>query len=140
MSRLAATFARTAAQGRAALVAFAATVLTRKAALLDDVGHLLLPLLPVTALVCWLVMRQPDLGTTVILAGTIFALLFVAGVRLRYLGLAGIAGVAIGWILMLVGLVGIGISVFYWGPRKRRGSMVRETVYTEDPTQPPPPA
>lgn len=84
-----------------ALVAFAATVLTRKAALLDDVGHLLLPLLPVTALVCWLVMRQPDLGTTVILAGTIFALLFVAGVRLRYLGLAGIAGVAIGWILIM---------------------------------------
>jgi cell division protein FtsW len=84
-----------------ALVAFAATVLTRKAALLDDVGHLLLPLLPVTALVCWLVMRQPDLGTTVILAGTIFALLFVAGVRLRYLGIAGIAGVAIGWILIM---------------------------------------
>jgi cell division protein FtsW len=84
-----------------ALVAFAATVLTRKAALLDDVGHLLLPLLPVTALVCWLVMRQPDLGTTVILAGTIFVLLFVAGVRLRYLGIAGIAGVAMGWILIM---------------------------------------
>ena len=84
-----------------ALVAFAATVLTRKAALLDDVGHLLLPLFPVTALVCWLVMRQPDLGTTVILAGTIFVLLFIAGVRLRYLGIAGIAGVAIGWILIM---------------------------------------
>jgi cell division protein FtsW len=84
-----------------ALVAFAATVLTRKAALLDDVGHLLLPLLPVTALVCWLVMRQPDLGTTVILAGTIFVLLFIAGVRLRYLGMAGIAGLAIGWILIM---------------------------------------
>jgi cell division protein FtsW len=84
-----------------ALVAFAATVLSRKAALLDDVGHLLLPLLPLTALVCWLVMRQPDLGTTVILAGTIFVLLFVAGVRLRYLGIAGIAGVAIGWILIM---------------------------------------
>jgi cell division protein FtsW len=84
-----------------ALVAFAATVLTRKAALLDDVGHLLLPLLPVTALVCWLVMRQPDLGTTVILAGTIFVLLFVAGVRLRYLSIAGVTGVAIGWILIM---------------------------------------
>jgi cell division protein FtsW len=84
-----------------ALVAFAATVLTRKAALLDDVGHLLLPLLPVTATVCWLVMRQPDLGTTVILAGTIFSLLFIAGVRLRYLGVAGIAGAVIGWILIM---------------------------------------
>jgi cell division protein FtsW len=84
-----------------ALVAFAATVLTRKAALLDELGHLLLPLLPVTAVVCWLVMRQPDLGTTVILAGTIFVLLFIAGVRLRYLGVAGIAGVAVGWILIM---------------------------------------
>lgn len=84
-----------------ALVAFAATVLTRKAALLDDLGHLLLPLLPVTAIVCWLVMRQPDLGTTVILAGTILVLLFVAGVRLRYLIFAGIAGAAIGWVLIM---------------------------------------
>jgi cell division protein FtsW len=46
-------------------------------------------------------MRQPDLGTTVILAGTIFVLLFIAGVRLRYLGIAGIAGAAIGWILIM---------------------------------------
>ena len=52
---------------------------------LDDLEHLALPLLPVSVLVCGLVMMQPDLGTTVILAVTTFFLLFAAGVRLRYL-------------------------------------------------------
>jgi 1,4-dihydroxy-2-naphthoate octaprenyltransferase len=52
--------------------------------------------------------------------------------------LSGINIAVIGWILMLVGIVGILLSIFYWGPRKRRG-IVRETVYPDDPTQPPPP-
>ena len=72
-------------------------------------------------------------GLALITLGAIFA--FAIDVNL-----SGVNIHAIGWILMLVGLVGIGISVFYWGPRKRRGSLVRETVYTDDPTQPPPPA
>jgi len=42
------------------------------------------------------VMLQPDLGTTVILAGSVFLLLFVAGVRLRYLSLAAFVGAAVG--------------------------------------------
>jgi cell division protein FtsW len=41
-------------------------------------------------------MLQPDLGTTVILAGSIFLLLFAAGVRLRYLSLAAVVGGAVG--------------------------------------------
>jgi cell division protein FtsW len=84
-----------------ALVAFAATILARKESLLDDLGHLALPLLPVVAVVGALVMKQPDLGTTVILAGTVFILLFVAGVRLRYLSIAALIGAALGWALIM---------------------------------------
>jgi cell division protein FtsW len=78
------------------LVVFAAALLSRKWGLLDDPGHLAIPLLPVCAIVWALVMLQPDLGTTVILAGAVFLLLFAAGVRLRYLSLAGLVGAAIG--------------------------------------------
>lgn len=78
------------------LVVFGAAILTKKWGRLDDVGHLAIPLLPVCALVCALVMLQPDLGTTVILAGSVFLLLFVAGVRLRYLSVAVLVGSVIG--------------------------------------------
>ena len=72
------------------VVVFAAAILARKGRRLDELGHLALPLLPVVGIVCGLVFVQPDLGTTTILVGTTLLLLFVAGVRLRYL-LAGTA-------------------------------------------------
>jgi cell division protein FtsW len=79
-----------------ALVVFTAAVLARKWGKLDDLGHLALPLLPVCAVVCGMVMLQPDLGTTVIIAGSVFLLLFAAGVRLRYLATASIVGSVVG--------------------------------------------
>jgi cell division protein FtsW len=82
-----------------ALVVFGAATLARKWKRLDDVRELALPLLPLCVVLCGLVMMQPDLGTTVILATTMFLLAFAAGVRLRYLTLAGVVG----------GLVGAGL-------------------------------
>ncbi len=84
-----------------ALVVFAAAVLTRKWNKLDDVGHLVLPLMPVGLLVCGMVMLQPDLGTTVIISGSVLLMLFVAGVRLRYLWVATIVGSAVGLGLIM---------------------------------------
>jgi cell division protein FtsW len=83
-----------------ALIVFAATILARKWDKLDDVGHVALPLVPVVVVVCGMVMLQPDLGTTVILAGAIFMLLFAAGVRLRYLVTTAVVGSAIGMALI----------------------------------------
>jgi cell division protein FtsW len=83
-----------------ALVAFTAAVLARKWGRLDHLGHLALPLLPVLLLVGGLVMLQPDLGTTVIITGAVFVMLFVAGVRLRYLLVGGLTGLAAGVVLI----------------------------------------
>ncbi|HEX9122560.1 MAG TPA: putative lipid II flippase FtsW [Actinomycetota bacterium] len=79
------------------LVVFAAAVLARKWNRLEDLGHVALPLLPVAGAMCALVFLQPDLGTTIILVGTLLLLLFAAGVRLRYLvtGAAAMVAVAI---------------------------------------------
>ena len=49
------------------IVAFSATVLTRKWKRLDDPGHLLVPLAPVVVGVALIVILQRDLGTTVII-------------------------------------------------------------------------
>jgi len=58
-------------------------------------GLLVLPFL--------LVIRQPDLGTALVLLPVFFALLFGAGVRLRelgWLGLTGLAGAPLAWFVL----------------------------------------
>jgi cell division protein FtsW len=82
-----------------ATVVLAASILASKWGRLDDLGHLVLPLVPVVLAICGMVMLQPDLGTTLIIAGTVFLMLFVAGVRMRYLATTAIFG----------GLVGLGL-------------------------------
>jgi cell division protein FtsW len=84
-----------------ALVAFSATILARKWRRLDDPAHLAIPLAPVVLLVAGIVIMQRDLGTTVILCGTVLLLLFVAGVRLRYLAASALVGVLASGILIL---------------------------------------
>jgi cell division protein FtsW len=83
-----------------ALVTFTAAVLARKWDRLDRLGHLALPLLPVVLLVATLVMLQPDLGTTLLITGAVFVMVFVAGVRMRYLLVSGVVGFAAGMALI----------------------------------------
>lgn len=59
------------------------------------------PIVVVMAVACLLVVVEPDLGTAIVIATSVCALLVAAGVPLRYLGyLAGIA--AIGLLLMVL--------------------------------------
>jgi cell division protein FtsW len=83
-----------------AVVVFAAAVLSSKRGRLDDLRELALPLLPAVAIVGAMVFLQPDLGTTIVLVGTVAALLFAAGVRLRYLVLGGGAASALALALL----------------------------------------
>jgi cell division protein FtsW len=83
------------------LVTFAAAVLARKARLIRDPLHLAIPLAPVVVVVAALVLLQHDLGTTVIICGTVFLLLFVAGARLRHLALTGATGILVGAAMIL---------------------------------------
>jgi cell division protein FtsW len=77
-----------------AMVVFTATVLAAKWTKLDDPAHLLIPLAPVVLFVALLVLLQRDLGTTSIMCATVFLMLFVAGVRLRYLVITGTVALA----------------------------------------------
>ncbi|MEO8107490.1 MAG: putative lipid II flippase FtsW [Actinomycetes bacterium] len=66
-----------------ALVLWGADLLTRKRKLLHENKHLLIPLLPVAAIVIGLVLLGGDLGTSLILMAIVAGLLFVAGAPLR---------------------------------------------------------
>lgn len=75
------------------LVALAATVLTKKWRQLDGWLHVVVPLVPVLMVAAALTILQRDLGTTIILCGTVFVMMFAAGVRMRYLAVG--AGAAL---------------------------------------------
>ena len=72
------------------LVAFAATVLTQKEGKLDNWIHLALPLGPIVLMVAAIVMLQRDLGTTIVIVGSVLMMLFVAGARMRHLVITGV--------------------------------------------------
>jgi cell division protein FtsW len=56
------------------------------------VPRLLVPLLTVVGCACMLIASQPDLGTALVIAFTLCALLVAAGMPVRYLGIALLAG------------------------------------------------
>jgi cell division protein FtsW len=84
-----------------ALLLFSADVLARKARLLGDVRHLLVPVVPLTVMLAVLVMLEPDLGTTMLLCAIAFGILFVAGTPLVLLGGIGSLGLAAGLGLIM---------------------------------------
>ena len=84
------------------LVATTATILSKKWGKLDELGHLLIPLGPIVVVVAGLGLLQRDLGTTMILCTTVFVMLFVAGVGLRFLFAGGLIG-ALGAFSLIFG-------------------------------------
>jgi cell division protein FtsW len=74
------------------LVLFAAAaILTRPWKDLTRARDLLLPLGPVVGVVAGVVLLQKDLGTTLIICGSVFLLAFAAGARLRHLLVGGVS-------------------------------------------------
>ena len=76
------------------IVVFAAYVLAMKGDKLRQWFHLLVPVLVVTMIQGALILRQPDLGSTMVLCMSVFLLLAVARTRPRDLAVMGAAGAA----------------------------------------------
>jgi len=88
-----------------ALLLWLADVLERKRppdGALHSTEHLLVPALPVLIVVGGLVMLQPDLGTAVLLALIVGAMLFVEGLRMRFiLGSLALGAAAVGLLILV---------------------------------------
>ena len=75
-----------------ALVLVGADICVRKGKRLWTIKDVVVPYGIIAGLVGLLVMVQPDMGTTLILAGIAFTVLFIAGTRIVVLGGLGMAG------------------------------------------------
>jgi cell division protein FtsW len=76
-----------------ALILFLAFFLEGRTKAIEDWKHTLLPAVVPTILFLLLIVAQPDLGTAIACAGITAAILFVAGVQLRYFAYAFAASV-----------------------------------------------
>jgi cell division protein FtsW len=85
-----------------ALALWGADLLVRKRKLLQSARHLMMPLLPVTALLAGLIMLEPDLGSTLCLALVMFGLLWTVGAPPRVFALLTAAAIAAVLVLIRV--------------------------------------
>jgi cell division protein FtsW len=81
-----------------ALVLYSATLLAKRPQRVHDLRELAKPLLFVVGGACLLVFSQPDLGTAMVIAFTVGALLVAAGIPMRKLAM--IAGTVLGFVLL----------------------------------------
>lgn len=72
------------------LIVWGADLLARKQKLLDQPKHLLVPFIPVAALLIGLVVLQHDLGTGMIMGAIVVAMLWYVGASWRVLGSIGL--------------------------------------------------
>jgi len=66
-------------------VIFAAAILERRMHRIDDVKYSLLPVAIVTGVLAFLIVEEPDLGTSIVVVMAVMAMVFVAGLSWRYL-------------------------------------------------------
>ena len=85
-----------------ASIIFAADILARKRADGDRLKGLLLPLGLPLGVLCVLIFRQPDLGTTIIIAVALFFMFYLADIRARELVAMAAVGLAGGVIASIV--------------------------------------
>jgi cell division protein FtsW len=83
------------------IVVAVAVILSRHMKHLDEQARWGVPILGIVAVFGGLILIQPDLGTAMLIALTVFVLLFVAGVRLRTLGLSFVLSFGAGMLLIL---------------------------------------
>jgi len=84
------------------LILFAVQLLAARPSATQSFGGLSKPLLIVVGLACAMLLKQPDMGTAMVICFTIGTLLFVAGTPMRLLGAIGGGGAALALVVALI--------------------------------------
>jgi len=82
----------------------------------SNIVHTLLPALAPVSLMMVLVLMEPDLGTACLIFVTILAMLFIAGISLRYLGYAAVALVPVMYLLIVCFPYRYARILAFWSP------------------------
>src|SRR5918997_1423986 len=92
---------------KVALVLYAAQLLAARPHVVATVGTLAKPLLVVVGAACLLLMKQPDMGTAMVICFAIGALLVAAGTPIRVLGTIGTTLAGLALLMALIALYGM---------------------------------
>jgi cell division protein FtsW len=84
------------------VVVFIAALLERRMDRIDDPAYALLPIGVVLAVIVALILREPDLGTSVAILVIAAVMIFAAGIDYRYVAALGIAGSAALYFLLAI--------------------------------------
>jgi len=84
-----------------AIVIYLADFSSRKRSLMQDVRHGLLPSILVLGFVAGLVFMEPDMGTSIAIFFVGFIMLFISGVRLKYLSLMAASAVPVFFLAVI---------------------------------------
>jgi cell division protein FtsW len=77
------------------LLLFAVFIYDKRRGKLDSWREIIMPVLLITAIACVLIIMEPDLGTMIISAISVFVVLFLAGAPLRRMAVLAMAGVGV---------------------------------------------
>ncbi len=94
--------------------------------------HGILPPLLVIMVVCGLVVLEPDLGTTMVIAITSFIMLFVGGARYLHLAVLAGAGTGMAVLAVLVAPYRLARVLAFWNPTKDPqgiGYQINQSLY-----------
>jgi len=80
---------------KVAVVFVLAYLFERKHKLLSQFGHFIVPVLATVGVIGVLVMRQPDLGTTIVIGAAAMAVIIASDAPLKWVGLLGLAVVGV---------------------------------------------
>lgn len=81
-----------------ALIVYMASWLASKGDQVRDLKACFAPFSAIVGLVALLIIKQPDMGTTIVVTTTMFAVYFVAGADLKHLATVGIGASGFAWV------------------------------------------
>lgn len=85
------------------IIIFTAWFLCRDSARINNVLRGILPLLTVAGVCVLLIMKQPNMSTAITVLGIVLSMMFVAGLKMRYVFILGLAAVAGGAAAIIEG-------------------------------------
>jgi cell division protein FtsW len=115
-----------------ALALYLAVLLARKAEKVRDFSMGFLPPLIMTGVFLGLLLKQPDLGTAVIIGVTALGLMFVAGTRTSYILISVLIAAPVGWKVFITGeswrMKRLLAFLYPWEYRRNTGYQLYESL------------
>lgn len=101
---------------RLALIIYLAYSMTRKRDSMGEFSVGVVPHILVTGFICFLLMLQPDFGSSVLMCAVAGIMLFVGGARLSHLGLLGLCAVPLGGMFIIGAEYRLKRVLSFWNP------------------------